>query len=116
VVGGALSHAAVDRPGTGRDTHSPGRFLLDMGAAYRASGRTTPIMDALSFHPHMVDSDEPPTLQHPESTTITINDYTKLVSLLGQAFDGTAQPGSSLPIVYDEFGVQTPVPAAKLSL
>ena len=116
VIGGALSHAGVDRPGTGRDTHSPTAFVLDMGAAYRASGRTLPIMDAFGFHPYMLDSNEPPTLEHPSSTTITIADYGKLVSLLGQAFDGTAQPGSTLPLVYDEFGVQSTIPPEKAAL
>jgi hypothetical protein len=116
VIGGALSHAGVDRPGTGRDTHSPTQFLLDLGSAYRASGRTAPIMDALAFHPYMLDSNEPPTLQHPTSTTITINDYDKLVQTLGQAFDGTAQKGSDLALVYDEFGVQSITPPEKAEL
>jgi hypothetical protein len=116
VLGGSLSHAGIDRPNTGRDTHSPTVFIQDMGAAYRASGRTAPIMDAFSFHPYMLRSDEPPTLTHPNDTTITIADYGKLVGLLGQAFDGTAQKGSTLPIVYDEFGVESQIPAAKESL
>lgn len=32
------------------------------------------------------------------------------------AFDGTAQKGSTLPILYGEFGVETAIPAAKTSL
>jgi hypothetical protein len=116
VIGGSLSHQGVDRPNTGRDTHSPTAFIQDMGTAYRASGRSAPIMDAFSFHPYMLHSDEPPTLTHPNDTTITIADYGKLVGLLGQAFDGTAQKGSTLPIVYDEFGVESQVPADKEGL
>jgi hypothetical protein len=116
VIGGALSHAGVDRPGTGRDTHSPTAFIQDMGSAYRGNGRTAPIMDAFSFHPYMLHSDEPPTLTHPNDTTITIADYGKLVVTLGQAFDGTAQKGSTLPIVYDEFGVESQIPAGKEGL
>src|SRR5262249_48154963 len=53
---------------------------------------------------------------HPNTTTIALADYPKLVGLLGQAFDGTAQAGSTLPIVYDEFGVETTIPSAKASL
>ena len=34
-----------------------------------------------------------PTFQHPNSTTVTIADYGKLVALLGKAFDGTVQAG-----------------------
>jgi hypothetical protein len=116
VIGGSLSHAGVDRPNTGRDTHSPTAFIQDMGSAYRASGRTAPIMDAFSFHPYMLRSDEPPTLTHPNDTTMTIADYPKLVTTLGQAFDGTAQKGSTLPIVYDEFGVESQIPASKEGL
>ena len=40
----------------------------------------------------------------------------KLVGLLGTAFDGTAQRGSTLPILYDEFGIETQIPAAKAPL
>ena len=45
VWGGALAPRGVDRPNTGRDTLSPTRFLRDLGEAYRASGRTLPVMD-----------------------------------------------------------------------
>jgi hypothetical protein len=54
-----------------------------------------------------------PSATHPENTTITVADYPKLVSLLAQAFRGTAQQGARLPVYYTEFGVQTVVPAAK---
>ncbi len=38
------------------------------------------------------------------------------MSLLGAAFDGTAQQGSSLPILYDEFGIESTIPTGKASL
>ena len=107
VLGGAVSPRGIDRPNTGRDTHSPTAFITDMGAAYKASGRTTPIMDEFAFHPYGDNSSQPPDFQHPSSTSIGLGDYGKLVALLGAAFDGTAQPGSTLPIVYDEYGVET---------
>ena len=50
------------------------------------------------------------------TTTIGIADYGKLVTLLGEAFDGTAQPGSKLPIFYGEFGVESDIPSTKASL
>ena len=116
VFGGAVSPRGVDKPNTGRDTHSPTTFIPDMGAAYRASGRTKPIMDGFAFHPYEDNSSFPPTTTHPAPlTTIAIADYDKLVGLLGEAFDGTAQQGSSLPILYDEFGVETQIPSDKLS-
>jgi hypothetical protein len=114
VIGGAVSPRGGDRPGTGRDTHSPTTFIPDLGAAYRKSGRTLPIMDAFAFHPYMESSHVAPTLRHPHSTSVSIDDYGKLVALLGKAFRGTAQKGASLPIVYDEFGVQSRVAPPKL--
>jgi hypothetical protein len=116
VWGGALAPRGVDRPGTGRDTHSPVAFLKGMGAAYRASGRTLPVMDGLAFHPYADSSGQSPDTPHPNSTTIGLGDYDRLVRSLGAAFDGTAQLGSTLPILYDEFGVESQVPAGKASL
>jgi hypothetical protein len=116
VYGGALAPRGVDKPNTGRDTHSPTAFITDLGAAYRASGRTTPIMDGLTFHPYGEGSNVAPDFAHPNSTSIGIADYPKLVALLGQAFDGTAQAGSTLPILYDEYGVESTIPDTKASL
>ena len=113
VLGGALSPRGGDRPGGSRPTHSPTAFIRDLGAAYRASGRDRPLMDAFAFHPYMEASEDPPNAKHPDNTTITLADYPKLVALLEQAFRGTAQPGARLPVYYTEFGVQTAVPAAK---
>jgi hypothetical protein len=112
VIGGALAPRGSDRPGTKRDTHSPTKFIEDLGEAYRASHRTKPIMDAFAIHPYMRTSKLPPTDTHAASSTITIADYPKLVALLARAFTGTAQRGDDLPIYYTEFGVQTVVPAA----
>jgi hypothetical protein len=116
IYGGALAPRGVDKPGTGRDTHSPTAFLTDLGVAYRSSGRAVPIMDAFAFHPYPESSSTGPAFAHPNGTSIGIADYPKLVSLLGTAFDGTAQRGSSLPILYDEFGIETLVPADKAQL
>jgi len=109
----ALAPRGVDRPNTGRDTHSPVAFLRDMGAAFRASGRTTPVMDGLAFHPYADSSGQSPDTPHPRSTTIGLADYDRLVATLAEAFDGSAQPGSTLPILYDEFGVESRIPAGK---
>jgi hypothetical protein len=53
---------------------------------------------------------------HPNSGTIALADYDKLVTLLGTAFAGTAQRGSTLPIYFDEFGVEAQIPPAKAGL
>ncbi len=116
VIGGAVSPRGVDKPNTGRDTHSPTTFIPDLGEAYRASGRTKPIMDWFGFHPYEETSSVPPTTKHTNTSTVAIADYDKLVALLGRAFDGTAQPGSTIPIVYNEFGVEAQVPGDKATL
>ena len=64
VVGGALAHSGTDKRSSARQTHSPAQFVLDMGAAYRASKRAKPIMDAFAYHPYMERADLPPTLRH----------------------------------------------------
>jgi hypothetical protein len=117
VLGGAVSPRGNDNPQGIRHTHSPTTFIRDLGAAYRATGRMLPIMDGFAFHPYEDNSSIAPVDGvHPNSTTIAIADHDKLVALLGEAFDGTAQRGSTLPIVYDEFGVETVIPPAKALL
>jgi hypothetical protein len=115
VWGGALAPRGIDRPNTGRDTHSPVAFLKDMGAAYRAGGRTLPVMDGLAFHPYADSSGQSPDTPHPRSTTIGLADYDRLIGSLGSAFDGTQQPGSTLPVLYDEYGVESRIPPGKAS-
>jgi hypothetical protein len=116
VIGGAVSPRGGDNPNASRLTHSPTAFIKDLGLAYQASGRMTPIMDAFGFHPYGDTSSQPPTFAHPNTTTIGLADYGKLTVLLGTAFDGTAQLGSTLPILYDEYGVESIVPAADPAL
>jgi hypothetical protein len=113
VWGGALAPRGVDRPGTGRDTHSPVAFLKDMGTAYRSSGRTLPVMDGLAFHPYADTSGQSPDTPHPNSTTIGLADYDRLMRTLATAFDNSPQAGSLLPVLYDEFGVESQIPAGK---
>jgi hypothetical protein len=116
VIGGGLAPRGGDDPEASRRTHSPTRFIRDLGAAYRASGRSLPLMDAFSMHVYGESSRIPPTLAHPRTTSIGIADYGKLVRLLGTAFDRTGQVGSALPIVYGEYGVETMIPPAKAGL
>jgi len=115
INGGSVSPRGIDRPGTGRDTHSPTAFITDMGIAYRAMNRKKPIMDGFAFHPYGESSSTPPSLVHASGTSLGLADYPKLVALLGTAFNGTAQKGSTLPIVYDEYGVDSQIPVAKRS-
>ena len=106
VIGGGLAPRGSDRPGGKRDTHSPTKFLEDLGASHRSAGGTLP-MNALALHPYMRTSKFPPSETHAASTTVTIGDYAKLRSELSKAFGAQ---GSKLPVYYTEFGVQTQVP------
>jgi hypothetical protein len=112
VWGGALAPRGIDRPGTGRDTHSPTTFIEDLGEALRVTGRKGPPMDGFAYHPYPASSQVPldePT--HPDSTTILMADYEeKLRPLLDEAF------GPGLPVLYSELGVETVIPATKLPL
>jgi hypothetical protein len=111
VVGANLAPRGGDDPSASRQTHSPTTFIQDLGKAYRASGRTKPLMDMFSIHVYGETPKIGPSFRHPQTTSIGIADYPKLVALLGRAFDGTAQKGSKLPIVYGEYGVETSVPS-----
>jgi hypothetical protein len=113
VYGGNLAPRGFEDPNSPRPTRSPTQFIRDMGTAYRASGRTKPIMDVFALHPYQTRSAVPPGQPH-MGTSLGFGDYDKLVALLGGAFDGTAQEGSKLPIAYTEFGVQSLIPASEL--
>src|SRR3954452_3047582 len=112
VLGGAVSPRGADKPDGIRPTHSPTVFIHDLGQAIRDTGRTEPIMDGFAFHPYEdTSSVAPATGTHPNSTTIALADYDKLVASLGEAFGDY-----EMPIWYDEFGVESTVPAAKAAL
>jgi hypothetical protein len=106
VIGGSLAARGSDNPNGRRKTHSPTRFIEDLGAALAASGRTRPALDMFSLHPYPENSSIFPTAAHPHSTAIGIADYDKLVGLLEGAL------GRPVPIVYGEYGVDTMVPSA----
>jgi hypothetical protein len=116
VYGGAVSPRGTDRPDGVRPTHSPTTFIRGLGAAYRTSARTRPVMDVFVQHVYGDNSSQAPTVAHPLGTAIGVADYEKLVGLLGEAFDGTAQRGSTIPVLYGEYGVESQIPAAKESL
>jgi hypothetical protein len=112
VWGGALAPRGIDRPGTGRDTHSPTTFIRDLGKAYRVTGRAKPPMDGFAIHPYPASSSIPPDRPtEPESSSILMADYEeKLRPLLDEAF------GPGLPVLYSELGVETDIPPGKSSL
>ena len=117
VIGGAVSPRGSDHPGTIRDTHSPTVFIADIGTAYRASGRATPIMDAFAFHPYEDNSSVPPATG--VASELDDDRARRLRQARRAAGNGVRRhrpAGSTLPIYYDEFGVESQIPAAKQSL
>jgi hypothetical protein len=98
-------------------SHSPTTFIEDMGAAYRASGRTAPLFDTVGHHPYPTSSNERPWIVHADPTIISLGDLGRLLSVLQEAFGGTAQqlPQDGVPIWYLETGYQTVIPASKSS-
>jgi hypothetical protein len=116
VWGGATAPRGSDRPGASRETTSPTTFIRALGAAYRASGRDQPVMDGFVHHPYPESSAVPIDLPHPRVRTIGLADFDRLARLLSEAFDGTAQKGDDLPILYGEIGAETTIPARKQAL
>ncbi len=119
VIAPATSPGGNDNPfAFSNVSHSPTSFLVKLGAAYRASGRTRPIFDTLGHHPYPASSNERPWRSHSDARIISVGDLDRLVAATTEAFAGTAQrtPGSGLPIWYLESGYQTVPDAAKLGL
>jgi hypothetical protein len=79
--------------------HAPIAFLDALAAAYRASGRTRPLVDAFGHNPYPLTPTEPPTAVH-RGDFVGEGDYTRLVAAL-RAF------APSPSIWYLEDGFQT---------
>jgi len=90
---------------------APIPFIEGVGAAYRASGRTAPLMDEMSVHPypnpnHPVDA---PDVGYANPAFYGIPNLDRVKQALYDAFDGTGQPTTvdGLMLVIDEVGWQT---------
>src|SRR5205807_901043 len=112
----ASSPRGNDNPSASSNvSHSPVNFYLKLGEAYRASGRRLPIFDTVGHNPYPSSNAERPWTRHPASTTIGEGDYDKLMSVLEEAFGGTAQPlpgEGRVSIWYMEQGFETAVDPA----
>jgi hypothetical protein len=91
VLGFGLSQRGNDDPrAPSNASHSPVRFIHDVGAAYYASGRTRPLMDALAFHPYPGSSVDPleKGLAWPNASVANLD---RIKQAVWDAFHGTAQ-------------------------
>lgn len=105
---------------------SPVRCIRDMGAAYRASRRTKPIMDELAFHPHPNSNTDSFRVGYRWPNAGTPN-LARVKQAVWDAFAGTAQPvfqeagrpvsrAARPPLRFrlNEIGWQTAIPAASM--
>src|SRR5919198_696461 len=116
VIGIGLSPRGNDNPNARSNiSRSPVRFLHDLGVAYRASGRTKPLMDEFAYHPYPAVNTDPPSVGYgwPNAGLPNLD---RLKQAIWDAFNGTAQPtaaetgkptfGSPLRLELDEIGWQ----------
>jgi hypothetical protein len=105
-------------------SHSPVRFLQEVGDAYRASGRTKPIADDVSIHCYPNKNTDAPTVGYAWPKIGCVN-LDRLKQAWWDAFHGTAQPlfretgqsdGPFVRIYVDEVGYQARIAADKASL
>jgi hypothetical protein len=103
---------AVNVIATSAPHAKPGRWYERIGKAYRASGRTLPILDTIGHNGYPETSAEAPSALH-RNGSIDEGDLDRLLTSLHKAFDGTAQPvpGSArVTIWYLEDGFQSTPP------
>lgn len=108
VVGVGLSPRGNDRPDAKNNVStSPVRFLRALGAWYRRSGRTLPLMDAFSFHPYPRNATDPLEKGYAWPNAGFAN-LDRIKQALWDAFQGTAQPTTvdGLRLHLDEVGWQ----------
>lgn len=108
VVGIGLSPRGNDDPKARSNlSTSPVRFLAALGAWYRKSGRRTPLMDGLSFHPYPRVATDSPLVRYAWPNA-GFADLARVKQAFWDAFRGTPQPTTvdGLPLYLDEVGWQ----------
>ena len=110
VIGVGLSPRGNDNPRAPSNVStSPVRFIRALGAAYRASGRRAPIMDAFSFHAYPNKNSDPPFIGY-EWPNAGMPNFDRIKQALWDAFNGTRQPHIETGLAFwlDEVGWQVP--------
>jgi hypothetical protein len=99
--------------------HDPVGFVRRVGRAYRRSGRTRPLLDAVGHSAYPLTFLEDPGAVHRPGDGVHEGDLARLEQAYRAAFAGTAQgaPGKrGVTVWYLESGFQTAAPAAKRRL
>jgi cell division septation protein DedD len=90
---------------------APIPFILAVGAAYKASGRTLPIMDQMSIHPYPNPSSptDAPDVGYTNPVAYGVPNLDRVKQALYDAFHGTGQPTTVTGLTFriDELGWQT---------
>ena len=129
VIGIGLSPRGNDNPNAKNNrSRSPVRFLHELGEAYRASGRTKPLMDQLAFHPYPRSNEDPPSVGYAWPNA-GIPNLDRIKQAVWDAFHGTAQPTFAetgirrsfaspppLTLDLDEIGWQVAIPPTLANL
>jgi hypothetical protein len=111
VIGVGLSPRGNDAPfASGNISHSPIKFLRGVGAAYRASGRTLPLMDEFAFHPYP-KTDRDPLARGYDWPNAGVPNLGRVKQAFWDAFRGTPQKTfeDGLKMKLDEVGWQVAV-------
>ena len=94
-------------------SQTPVDFITAVGAAYKASGRTKPIMDQVGIHPYPNQNAKPQPAPDQAGYSVKgdigIPQMDVLKQAIYDAFNGTGQPTTlgGLQLVIDEVGYQT---------
>jgi hypothetical protein len=111
VIGLGISSRGNDNPNaSGNISTSPVRFLKSFGAAYRASGRTKPVMDEMAFHPYPNKNTDGLNVGHAWPNAGVTN-FDRVKQAFWDAFNGSAQKTfeQGLRAKLDEVGWQVQV-------
>jgi hypothetical protein len=119
VIGLGLSPRGNDQPNALNNVStSPVRFLHGLGRAYRKSGRSSPIMDELAFHPYP-DHDRDALMKGYRWPNAGVPNLGRVKQAFWDAFHGTGQPTfgegrarGSMTFRLDELGWQVDVVTA----
>jgi hypothetical protein len=92
---------------------SPVKFLGALGAWFKSSGRTKPIMDGFDFHPYPIPQSLPFATGYADQDNAAVSNLPRIYQAFYDAFSGSAQPtigqqaGGGLPVSLNEVGIQT---------